>query len=237
MDYCLSQAFLSSGMTICFRPIRPESRLPSRAGREWEETTLVPRFWAQLFATAAMLTLSGVTYAADMAVKAPPPTAPAANWTGFYVGVQVEGAGFDPSCTTTAASPNTVVAEDPAISRSPAAVLPCGSSRSTGGIAVPDPTSSFSSTSFMGGAKIGYDWKFWSHAIVGVVGDSDWTHLNSTATSTLTDGTVVATGNETINWLASARGKPPELSALSRAGHCQIPVAIQLAPYFIATCY
>jgi outer membrane immunogenic protein len=42
---------------------------------------------------------------------------------------------------------------------------------------------------------------------VGVIGDFDWTRLNSTTTSTLSDGTVVATANETINWLASARGR------------------------------
>jgi hypothetical protein len=53
-----------------------------------------------------MLTFSGVAYAADMPVKAPPPApiAPVTNWTGFYIGAQVGGAGLDPSCSTEAVS-------------------------------------------------------------------------------------------------------------------------------------
>jgi outer membrane immunogenic protein len=103
-------------------------------------------------------------------------------------------------------------------------VLPCGS-RIASAPALNDPTSSFSSTSFLGGGKIGYDWEFWSHAVVGVIGDFDWTRLNSTTTSTVTGGTAagiapgtpigtpgtpgapIATANEKIDWLASARGR------------------------------
>jgi outer membrane immunogenic protein len=40
-----------------------------------------------------------------------------------------------------------------------------------------------------------------------VVGDFDWTNLNSTTTSTVTDGTAAATASEKIDWLASARGR------------------------------
>jgi outer membrane immunogenic protein len=131
------------------------------------------------------------------------PIAPVTNWTGFYIGAQVGGAGLDPSCSTTVASPDEFMK---AIMPRGRVVLPCGSSPSSGSVAS-DPTSDFSSTSFIGGGKIGYDWELWSHVVVGVVGDFDWTHLNSTATSTVTGGTAVATASEKIDWLASARGR------------------------------
>jgi outer membrane immunogenic protein len=153
------------------------------------------KFRTQLFATtAAILALSGAAYAADMPVKAPPPVAPVApvtNWTGFYVGVQVGGAGFDPSCRGT----NPAGIENAA---------PCGPFFSGKGEAI--NTSSLSSTAFIGGAKIGYDWQFWSHAVVGVVGDFDWTNLNGTQQTTFTDAVFFASANEKIDWLASARG-------------------------------
>jgi outer membrane immunogenic protein len=41
----------------------------------------------KLVLTAAMILTGSAAYAADMAVKAPPPAyAPVANWTGFYIG-------------------------------------------------------------------------------------------------------------------------------------------------------
>jgi outer membrane immunogenic protein len=144
------------------------------------------KFQVQLLATTAILALSGAAYAADMAVKAPPPMAPAppvTNWTGPYVGVQLGGAAFDPSCHTTEGAHS---------------ALPCASST--------DPTSSFSSTSFAGGGKIGYDYQ-WGKVVLGVVGDFDWTNLNGTQLTTFTGSPVVGTANEKIDWLASARGR------------------------------
>src|SRR5262249_12532312 len=54
------------------------------------------KFRTQLLTVAALLALTGTTYAADMAVrKAPalPPPPPAFSWNGFYVGI-AGGAGW-----------------------------------------------------------------------------------------------------------------------------------------------
>jgi outer membrane immunogenic protein len=150
----------------------------------------------QLLATTAMLVLSGTAYAADMPIKAPPPVAPAhpvTNWTGFYVGGQIGGASFDPSCFTTQTN---------GFFTSPACVEGEGGSQ----------TSSLSSDSFIGGGKIGYDWQFWSSAVLGVVGEFDWTHLHATSVHTQPSdrggGTsTFGTASEQINWLASVRGR------------------------------
>jgi len=139
--------------------------------------------------------------AADMAVKAPPPApvAPVTNWTGFYVGAQVGGASLDPSCSTT----NPVGIEDN--------YGPCGPSFQT--VDSPVTSTNFkASSAFVGGAKIGYDWQFWSHAVVGVVGDFDWTHLNANQQEVMTfpgfPGYVFpGSASEQIDWLASVRGR------------------------------
>jgi len=149
---------------------------------------------AQLLAATAMLALNGAAYATDMPVKAPPvaPVAPVTNWTGFYFGAQVGGVAFDPSCSATSSEFSDF--------------LPCSSSpffQGKGG-----QTNSMSSTAFIGGAKIGYDWQFWSHAVVGVVGDFDWTNLSGTQQTTFTrDPGFIGATNEKIDWLASVRGR------------------------------
>jgi len=152
------------------------------------------KFRTQLLATTAMLALNGAAYAAEMPVKASPvaPLAPVTNWTGFYVGAQVGGAAFDPSCSTTSVN---------------GSFGPCGPFFS--GKGATEHNSSLSSTAFIGGAKIGYDWQFWSHAVVGVVGDFDWTNLNGTQQTILKAGVVTfsSSANEKIDWLASVRGR------------------------------
>src|SRR5215469_6467732 len=109
----------------------------------------------RLLATTAALTLSGTAYAADMAVKAPPPIAPVApivNWTGFYVGAQIGGASFDPSCNTVAV-PNEF----------PFAAQPCTPQEET-----VFSSSSLSTASVIGGGRVGYDWQ-WDKVVLGVV--------------------------------------------------------------------
>jgi outer membrane immunogenic protein len=99
-------------------------------------------------AVGAITVIGTPVLAADMAVKAPPPVAPVApvaNWTGFYVGGVIGGATFDPSC-----------------SNSPG-IYYTGCSPTDSDFSV----SSFSSSSFVGGGKIGYNWEVWSHAVVG----------------------------------------------------------------------
>jgi len=151
-------------------------------------------FRAQLLATTAMLALSGAAYAADMAVKAPPvaPAPPPITWTGFYVGAQIGGASFDPSCSMTQ-TPNDGFSSPPCVTGE-------GANR----------FNSLSSAGVIGGGKIGYDWQ-WDKVVLGVVGEFDWTDLNGTTLNIRpSDGpTGVSTGaaNETIDWLASVRGR------------------------------
>ena len=142
---------------------------------------------------------SGVAFAADLPVKAPPPVAPVApvaNWTGFYVGAQIGGASFDPSCTTTSTS-GLLSSE-----------FPC-----TRAVLEGTTTSSLlSSGSVIGGGKIGYDYQGlfgWDRVVLGVVGEFDWTHLNSSAQRTINEYSFASFANasEQIDWLASARGR------------------------------
>jgi outer membrane immunogenic protein len=145
----------------------------------------------------AIVSLIGTpALAADMPVKAPPPMAPVApitNWTGFYVGAQIGGASFDPSCNTTS---NTGLV-DFGIACTPLETE-----------AADDPvtTSSLSSASVIGGVKVGYDYQ-WARVVLGVVGEFDWTHLNSSTQRTEADPNFSSVGvaSERIDWLASAR--------------------------------
>jgi len=151
------------------------------------------KFRTQFLATTAMLALSGTAYAADMAVKAPPvaPAPPPITWTGFYVGAQIGGASFDPSCGTNQGGDEFI---------SP----PCTFVEGEGS------HSSLSSASVIGGGRIGYDWQ-WDKVVLGVVGQFDWTHLDGTSRTILPSdgptGTSVGTANESIDWLASVRGR------------------------------
>jgi outer membrane immunogenic protein len=153
------------------------------------------KFRTQLLATTAILALSGGAYAADMAVKAPPvaPAPPPITWTGFYVGAQIGGASFDPSCNT---SNNFGELWNS---------VPCNFGEGV------HASSSLSSASVIGGGRIGYDWQ-WNKVVLGVVGEFDWTNLNGTARKlTPSDSGPglfdTATANEKIDWLASVRGR------------------------------
>jgi len=154
-------------------------------------------FRTHLLATTAMLALSGGAYAADLAVKAPPvaPPPPVTNWTGFYAGLQIGGASFDPSCHTTNSAGFVGGFDDFA---DPCFVEGEGVQHS----------GSLSSGSVIGGGKIGYDWQ-WNKVVFGVVGEFDWTHLNPSTQSTVNffDAGTTAGASEKIQWLASARGR------------------------------
>ena len=145
------------------------------------------KFRTQLLATTGMLALSGVAYAAELPVKAPPvaPVAPVINWTGFYVGAQIGGASFDPSCHTTHSSGVFSTA------------FPCDGEGTT---------SSISSAGVIGGGKIGYDWQ-WNKVVLGAVGEFDWTDLNGTSRLQQFGSPTVGTASEDVHWLASARGR------------------------------
>ena len=160
-------------------------------------------FRTQLLATTAILALSGAAYAADMPVKAaPPPMAPPIiPWTGFYAGLQVGGASFEPSCHSPFSQ-----ADETEIGFF---ADPCNSTASNKGSPDGEGVSgSLNSASVIGGGKIGYDYQ-WGWAVFGVVGEFDWTHLSSSQTVQFADPIPFAnnTASDRINWLASARGR------------------------------
>jgi outer membrane immunogenic protein len=145
----------------------------------------------KLLATTALLAFSGVAYAADMPVKAPPPppVAPVTNWTGFYVGGMVGGASMNGSCTQSNTSPyafpNSV----------DGGLVPCSTPSSNSGLP--------SAESVVGGVRVGYDYQI-NRVVLGVVGDWDWTNLNSSFQS---GNFSIARAGTKIDWLASFRGR------------------------------
>jgi outer membrane immunogenic protein len=145
------------------------------------------KFRTQLLAATAILALTGGAHAAELPVKAPPvaPVAPVINWTGFYVGAQIGGASFDPSCHT-----SNFPEEDPCFND--------GEGHS----------GSLSSGSVLGGGRVGYDYQ-WGKVVWGVVGQFDWTDLNNSVHATfpfISTGSTASAG-EKIDWLASVRGR------------------------------
>jgi len=137
---------------------------------------------ASVFATAIII--GSTAYAADMAVKAPPPApAPYAayNWTGIYGGVEV-GGGWATSTTTIV---NTFTSFTPA--------FPAGSSFTT------------DYSGFLGGLYGGYNYQI-NQFVVGVDGDYTWGTLNGSLTKVATDGDV-ANHTDHIDWIATATGR------------------------------
>jgi outer membrane immunogenic protein len=153
----------------------------------------------RLLATAAILALGGPAYAADMAVKAPPvpPVAPVTTWTGFYVGVSVGGAGWDPQCS---ASNNNSIA---AVRNNGITACSVAGSNSLNNF-----VDLSHNGSAVGGPKIGYDWQ-WGNVVLGIVGD--WSLIDLNTSLTVPPGPTIeptsARANLQVNWLASARGR------------------------------
>jgi len=140
----------------------------------------------QLLATAAVMTLSGAAYAADMGppLKAPPPPAPIpyTNWQGFYVGGLVGASRLNETARTDA--------------NSSSGSTPCGYN-SLG-------TCSTGTTGAVAGAEVGYDWQS-RYFVYGVVADWTWTGLKHTQAHS--SGTTVWTHTAKVEWLASFRGR------------------------------
>jgi outer membrane immunogenic protein len=109
-------------------------------------------------AIAAIALIGTPAFAADMAVKAPPPMpAPVYNWTGFYVGVNA-GARFGSVKTDFNVAPSTIFLN--ASNGPQGATIPgfAGSDRT-----YPD--------GFMGGGQIGYNWQVSPIWVVGLEAD------------------------------------------------------------------
>jgi outer membrane immunogenic protein len=99
----------------------------------------------------AVVALIGTpAFAADIAVKAPPPAlAPVFNWTGFYVGGEAGAKWADPTWTTTQFITNP----------SPGFIVDASS------------PAKFDMTGFRLGGYAGYNWQFAPNWVVGIEGD------------------------------------------------------------------
>jgi len=137
-------------------------------------------------------------WAADMAVKAPPPP-PACTWCGFYIGGDVGG---DWARQSGATNPFPSGFGAPAIGGAGFA-----------GIGVLPTSHSLNSDGWLGGVHAGYNWQV-TNWLFGVEGDWMWSNLNAGNTQTTVDtftgaqrpnGSMLMSSSN--HWLASVRGR------------------------------
>ncbi len=149
-----------------------------------------------IVAVAAMI--GTPVFAADMAVKAPPPApTPSWSWTGFYVG---GNGGYGWRDSTVTFGPNDFTAFQ----------VTCGG---LAGSTCPPP-SSFGISGGLGGLQAGYNWQTAQRWLVGLEADFDWSRIQGTGTSNflimpniLPPGTSNFTASETIRWFSTARAR------------------------------
>ncbi|MBR0776050.1 porin family protein [Bradyrhizobium diazoefficiens] len=133
----------------------------------------------KIAAAAILLASTSLSFAADLAVKAPyAAPAPVWSWTGFYLGGHV-GAGWG----TTEAN------------------LASISAGGLGAVALGIPLSQNSRSGFLGGGQVGYNWQS-GWAVFGVQGDIAGMDVKGT-----TPCLVVLSCTAKSNWLASVTGR------------------------------
>jgi outer membrane immunogenic protein len=145
---------------------------------------------AQLLATAAVTTLSGSAFAADMGppVKAPlPAPIPYAQFQGWYIGGAIGAARLNVTANQTFGSTGN-----------------CGSE----GAAGTTSSCATSATGFTAGVQVGYDWQT-RYFVYGAVADWTWTGLKHTTTNHAggagTSSIPFITAK--VDWLATFRGR------------------------------
>jgi outer membrane immunogenic protein len=143
-----------------------------------------------LIAAVALATFVGTpALAADMALKAPPPSAPVATWTGWYIGADVGGTWFNQSATW-----------NPLPSAVGFNAFPItGTERGSG---------------LIGGVYAGYNYQISPKGLVGIEADISGTRANGNVTQVIT---AFATGipvpgsftsmSSRLDWLSSVRGR------------------------------
>jgi outer membrane immunogenic protein len=135
---------------------------PTRNSEVWLLSGGIPmsnRATSGLFGAAFILSASGFAFAADMAVKAPPPApAPVYSWTGFYVGGNV-GYSWGDARTDIAGSANAITAQ-----------------QISGGFTTPS-TFAFADSNtarlngIIGGGQLGYNYQFAPQWVLGFEAD------------------------------------------------------------------
>ena len=117
-----------------------------------------------VIAVAISIAGTGLTFAADLPLKAPPPpVAPVMTWTGFYVGLNAGGTWDDNHSVDTLGRP---VQGFPGNGVGPGSYAANSAAAATGSI-------SFGNDGrFIGGGQIGYNWQF-GRGVAGIEADID----------------------------------------------------------------
>ena len=160
-------------------------------------------------AAAICIAGTGLTFAADMPVKAPPPpAAPVMTWTGFYVGLNVGGAWDNNHSVDTVGRPVQGFADG----------VGTGSFAANSAAAATGSTSFGNDGRFIGGGQIGYNWQF-GRGVAGFEADIDG--LTRQNTASILNNTVAPfaffgagevinsqiTNTRTLDYLGTIRGR------------------------------
>ncbi|MGO8908989.1 MAG: outer membrane protein [Bradyrhizobium sp.] len=131
-------------------------------------------------------------FAADMAVKAPPPAPVMSSWTGFYIGGNGGYGWNDTNVTGTPADPNTT-----AVFLGQSNVAPASTSLNT--------------TGWFGGVQAGYNWQFNETWVAGVETDFDGANIGGSGSgaSAIAFGATPATfnANDKVKWFGTLRAR------------------------------
>jgi outer membrane immunogenic protein len=147
-------------------------------------------------AIATIALIGTPAFAADMAVKAPPPApAPVSTWTGFYLG---PNAGYGWGSTS-----GDIVSSDPLT----ALVLSFGFA--------PPYASSFHQSGGIVGGQVGYNWQLSQTWVAGFEADIQYAHIEGSSFHTVFDnpanfGTNFPLGVRTerkLDWFGTVRGR------------------------------
>jgi outer membrane immunogenic protein len=152
------------------------------------------------FAGAAFgLAASGMAFAADMAVKAPPPApAPVPTWTGFYGGIQFGGGWSDEAVNY---SGNDPVAAGVLSGAAPPVPL-FGEQPVANGYRIPQ-------SGLVGGVEAGYNWQ-WSNWLLGLETDFSFAGMSGTASGTTAltpPATQTTAAKQDTDWYGTVRGR------------------------------
>jgi outer membrane immunogenic protein len=139
-------------------------------------------------------------FAADMAVKAPPPApAPAPTWTGFYGGIQLGGGWSDGAVNY---SPN-----DPASAKIFNGTNPFPGNQ-------PLATSyQIKQSGLVGGFEAGYNWQVGSNWLLGLEADFSFSSMSSRQASSTSNFdnappiTQTSNANQSTDWYGTVRGR------------------------------
>jgi outer membrane immunogenic protein len=149
--------------------------------------------------TAAIVVLIGApAFAADMAVKAPPPApAPASNWTGFYAGLNAGGV-----CSDASADPGAFITTG---------AVNFAARQAAGEF----PSFLGSDCGFIGGGQVGYNLQS-SNWVWGLEADFQGSSLNRDDDRTFPAGAFAANveqASQKTEWLGTVRGRLGILTA------------------------